>query len=219
MKNNMPFANEAIKNWVKSIGLVLLLFVVVYAPTSAVAHRPLNLAVPLTIVVSLGVATGLIAFFIRCSGMSIATFGFRGCSARHIAIALALGLLLGIAAAWSTGHTHEAGPLTGLSIPVWLSFVYFGAGAPIQEEIIFRGLLQSTLARSLAPQSPSGHAAPLIVAVLFGAIHIVVGPVTAICAFVLGMVAGELRHRSGSVMPAVVVHALFNFCGIVWMLS
>lgn len=82
--------------------------------------------------------------------------------------------------------------------------------------MIFRGLLQSVLRRSLASREPSGHAAPLIVAVLFGAIHLVVGPVTAVCALVLGVIAGELRLRSGSLMPAVIVHALFNLCGMFW---
>lgn len=211
--------NAAIQNRSKAIGLVLLLFVVVYAPASAVAHVPLDLAVPITIVVSLGVATGLIAFFIRSGRMSMAAFGLRLSTIRHTAVALAIGVPLGLAAAWLTGHSHEAGPLTGLSIPVWLSVLYFGIGAPIQEEVIFRGLLQSMLAKSFAPPPASTHTAPLIVAVLFGAIHLVVGPVTAICAFVLGIVAGEFRLRSGSLVPAVLVHALFNLCSMIWMLS
>jgi membrane protease YdiL (CAAX protease family) len=30
----------------------------------------------------------------------------------------------------------------------------------------------------------------------------------------LGLVAGELRRRSGSLLPAIVVHALFNCVGL-----
>ena len=57
---------------------------------------------------------------------------------------------------------------------------------------------------------------PLIVAVLFGASHLVVGPVTAVAALLLGIAAGELRLSSASLLPAVIVHALFNLCGVFW---
>jgi membrane protease YdiL (CAAX protease family) len=216
----MLLVNGPIKNRSKAIGLVLMLFVVIYAPVSAAVSRiPLDLAVPLTIVLSLGVAIALIAFFMRRNGISIASFGFGYCSTKHAVAALVIGLPLGFAASWLTGHAHEAGPLEGLSIPVWLSVFYFGFGAPVQEEVIFRGLLQNMLTMTFASPPTAIHAAPFIVAVLFGAIHLVVGPVTAICAFVLGMVAGEFRLRSGSLIPAIFVHALFNLCGIVRVLS
>jgi len=36
-----------------------------------------------------------------------------------------------------------------------------------------------------------------------------VNPITA-GAFVLGLFSGELRHRSASLLPAILVHAVFN---------
>jgi len=33
---------------------------------------------------------------------------------------------------------------------------------------------------------------------------------------VLGLVAGELRRKSGSLLPDVIVHALFNVPGLLW---
>jgi len=45
---------------------------------------------------------------------------------------------------------------------------------------------------------------------LFGLIHLEVNPITAAAAFVLGLLSGELRHRSGSLLPAILVHAVFN---------
>jgi len=48
------------------------------------------------------------------------------------------------------------------------------------------------------------------VAFLFGLIHLEVNPITAGAAFVLGLFSGELRHRSGSLLPAILVHAVFN---------
>ncbi len=87
-------------------------------------------------------------------------------------------------------------------------------GAAIQEEIIFRGLLQTDLARRFAERLPLlGHSLSwpaIIVAFVFGLLHLVVNPITAVAAFVLGLLAGELRDRSGSLVPAIVVHSLFN---------
>jgi len=50
----------------------------------------------------------------------------------------------------------------------------------------------------------------LIVALLFGLIHMKVNPITAAAAFVLGLFSGELKRRSGSLLPAILVHAVFN---------
>ncbi len=208
-----------IATFCKSLGLLLLLFLAVYVPVFAVAgalRHPPELLVPVVIVLSLGIAIGLIVFFIRTRDMSVAAFGLRWCRLWDVIVALIIGLPLALAATYCSTHAHEAGALAGLSISLAVSILYFGIGAPIQEEVIFRGLLQSVLARSFSLQEISPHAAPFIVAVLFGVIHLVVGPVTGAAALVLGIAAGELRLRSRSVLPAVIVHALFNLCGMFW---
>ncbi|MGB7584289.1 MAG: CPBP family intramembrane glutamic endopeptidase [Terriglobales bacterium] len=99
---------------------------------------------------------------------------------------------------------------------LWL---YFGVGASVQEEVIFRGLLQSfleqrwaTLFVLRAPLSP----AVLFTAMLFGIIHMGSGPIVIVAAFVLGLVGGELRRRSGSLIPAMIVHVLFNVPDLLW---
>jgi membrane protease YdiL (CAAX protease family) len=43
----------------------------------------------------------------------------------------------------------------------------------------------------------------------------VVVPV-AIAGFVLSVLAGELRRRSGSLLPAVICHTIFNLGGALW---
>jgi hypothetical protein len=67
----------------KGFGLLILLILAVYLPVFAVAgtlrHSP-ELLVPVVIVLSLGVAICLIAFFIRSCGMSVAEFGLRLCT-------------------------------------------------------------------------------------------------------------------------------------------
>ena len=219
MNVRLSMLSSSICAFCKGLGLLILLFLAVYMPVFAVAaplrHSP-ELLVPVVMVLSLGVAIGLILFFIRNRGMSVAEFGLRLCTPVYVVVALIVGLPLALAATYWTIHAHEAGPLAGLSISLVTSILYFGIGAPIQEEVIFRGLLQSVLANLFTLQEVSAHAAPLIVAVLFGVSHLVVGPITAAAALLLGVAAGELRLRSASLLPAVIVHSLFNLCGMFW---
>src|SRR5262249_52939981 len=109
---------------------------------------------------------------------------------------------------------REPGPLAGLRLQTWLAVLYFGLAAPIQEEVIFRGLLQTTLSNDLATKNLSvsvRNAVPVaLVALLFAVIHLKVGPLTAFFALILGILAGELRRRSGSLIPAILTHSIFN---------
>lgn len=132
---------------------------------------------------------------------------------------MGLGLPLALGAAW-LGHAFPAeGPIDASAFPPWLLWLAFGAGASIQEEVVFRGLIQSFLARRW-PETVRilGRRLPpamLFTAVLFGLIHLESGPVVAACAVVLGL-AAELRRRSGSLLPAVIIHALFNVPDLLW---
>lgn len=208
-KNRNPWLDAA-----KNAGLLLGLMMLVYVPTFAIAGRfPLAARVPATILLSLAFALALIALFVRLRDMTLAEFGLKSCAFAYGIRALLLGLVLGIAASWATSQVHEIDPLAGIPMTQGLMLLYFGVGAPLQEELIFRGLLQSVLARQLG-SSASPHVPALTVALLFALVHLPIGPVTAACALVLGMVAGELRLRSGSLAPGIVVHVLFNLPGI-----
>lgn len=95
-----------------------------------------------------------------------------------------------------------------------MTFLCFVVGAAIQEEVIFRGLLQTTLAQQIPATlsffGSSLSCAAIIVALRFGLIHLKINPITPAAAFVLGLFSGELRHRSGSLLPAILVHAVFD---------
>ena len=208
-----------------SATILLGLFLAVYLPTFAIVaalRLSVNQSVPTIILVTLLIATLLILSIARRKAMSVAAFGFRAAEKRYIAYAVALAVPLSALTAFLLGHFHEPGPLAGLHISPWLAFVYFGIGAPVQEEVIFRGLLQTTFAVNLASTQTAnenpGRIAIFVVAALFAAIHLVVGPLTAVCAFVLAVLAGEIRQRSGSLSPAIICHALFNIAGILWAL-
>ncbi len=84
----------------------------------------------------------------------------------------------------------------------WLAAVVTALGAPLAEELLFRGFLHSLLRCWLGPW-------PAIVAgaLLFGLLH---GLHYALPIAALGLFFGWLRERSGSLLPSMVAHALHN---------
>lgn len=90
--------------------------------------------------------------------------------------------------------------------------------APILEEMIFRGLIQTVLLRLLG--IPMRWGVVFIAALVFVSIH--VGGVswqTLPGLFVLGLVLGWLYERSGSLWPSIVVHIGFNALNVAVALS
>ncbi len=202
-----------------ALGLALALFVAVYAPAFiavSVLRAPALGAVPLIIGVSLAIALALI-FALARRPAGVAEFGLASAQLRYIGMAVVIGLPLALIAAW-LGHLFPAkSPISTAGFPAWAPWLCFGLGASVQEEVIFRGLVQSILARGWP--TPPGRwlsAAVVITAVLFGVVHLDSGPAVALAAVALGLVAGELRRRSGSLLPAIVVHALFNLPDLIW---
>lgn len=76
-------------------------------------------------------------------------------------------------------------------------------GAPLVEELFFRGLLQRSLIRRLRPVGGI-----LVTAVVFGLTHYDPAAFPGLVAF--GVVLGILAHRYGRLGPAVVAHVAFN---------
>jgi membrane protease YdiL (CAAX protease family) len=212
--------NPALR-WLRALGVTLALLLAVYVPTFAlvaILHLYIAAAVPFIILVSGTLALLLMLVLRGRLGTTLADFGLRWSTPYDLAIAFALAVPFAAAAASVLARTHEPGPLAGLILAPALAWFYFGFAAPLQEELIFRGLLQTVLARELSAVETSARAGVAAVAgsaVLFAAVHLAVGPWTAIAALLLGLLAGEVRRRSGSVIPAVVVHVMFNAPGLI----
>ena len=68
------------------------------------------------------------------------------------------------------------------------------AGAPLAEELVFRGVIQSRLERAMPV-----WIAIVLQAVLFGFIHGT--PVQIGYAFLMGLLFGYIRYRTGSILP------------------
>jgi len=209
----------------KAIALGVGLFVVVYVPafvTTALVRPRIDIAIPLIIAITLLVAL-ILMFLLARRPAGIAEFGFRIPHSCYLASASVFGLALGLGVSF-VGHLFPSKPPFDISgFAPWKIGLYFLIGASIQEEIIFRGLIQSMIERwwkvsfPLAGGSLSGAVA--FSAALFGVIHLGSGTVVALGAIILGLVAGELRRRSGSLLPAIIVHALCNASDAFWALK
>ncbi len=83
--------------------------------------------------------------------------------------------------------------------------------APVIEEALFRGLLQGVLERRLRHRF-----AIAVTAMAFGLLH---GPDGALFFFFWSLPVGWVTWRSGSILPAVVVHAVNNIVGLLGYLA
>ena len=105
--------------------------------------------------------------------------------------------------------------------------------ASICEEVFVRGLLQGFLLPLGTHRVTFLRRWPLSIPVIFGglffgAMHVVLWPrmgpqaiVPMTLATILGLVAGHYREKTGSLAPAIVIHALFNIGGSLpgWVLT
>lgn len=204
----------------RGAGLALIWFVAVYGPafaTVAWLHPGIQIAVPVIVAVSTGLATLIIAILAR-GKRGIAEFGVAKSSTSYVLAAAVAGVLVGGVLAYIAALYPAPSPIDVAKLRPWLVFVYFVLAAPVQEELIFRGLLQTTIARAVSV--PAGfcavHFPVVFVAVLFGLIHLDSGVVVAASALLLGLIAGELRRMSGSLAPAILFHALLNAAAALW---
>lgn len=113
-----------------------------------------------------------------------------------------------------TGPLDVDGPAAELAdraggIPGWLLFaLVVGVGAPIAEELFFRGLLRDTLG------SRWGSAVGVVgSSALFAATHFQV--VQFVGLFVAGLMWAVLSQRAGRLGPAVLSHMAFNLTTVV----
>jgi membrane protease YdiL (CAAX protease family) len=93
------------------------------------------------------------------------------------------------------GALADMGPVLGLFL--------LAVTPGICEELLFRGAVQTGLQREFSPRK-----AILWQAVLFGLAHASIHRLLVTTA--IGVVLGALRWRTGSVLPGILVHALYN---------
>lgn len=112
---------------------------------------------------------------------------------------------------------QPARQLTGGSSGAGLAVVglLVALGAPIVEELFFRGLLLRSLERAFGFM-PKGFGATLAIvvsAVIFGLVHAETLQLLGLVAF--GLVLGTLAHTTGRLGPSTVAHAAFNAVAVI----
>jgi membrane protease YdiL (CAAX protease family) len=129
-------------------------------------------------------------------------------------VLLAIGLVNQLAVKALLGHLPPSpwDSSAAMSATTKLVFLVFGAfGAPLTEELFFRGYLFGQF-------KGAGHVrlGIIVSAALFGAIHFSDAyNVPAICLF--GVVLAWLFHRTGSLLAPIVAHAVNNAVSIAIM--
>ncbi|MBX2861296.1 MAG: CPBP family intramembrane metalloprotease [Vampirovibrio sp.] len=123
-----------------------------------------------------------------------------------VVVIVGLGMLLqsvADVAGLPTKPPYEDLPVDSLRV---LAILAIGV-APMMEEVVFRGLIQTTLYRYFTPWK-----AICLTAVIFACCHFSYGNLLVAQVYVLmmGILLGILRHRSGSVYPGVLAHTLNN---------
>jgi hypothetical protein len=150
----MPGARAGrLRRWLAPIARTFLLFLLVYLPAfAAVALFELEIdaAVPAIMGITTAMALLLVAILARRQHLTAGGFGLRGSEWRPLLRGLLLGLPLGLAATWAQHLTGEGSAGQDVPLTPGMSVLLFVVGASIQEELIFRGLLQTVLARNLA---------------------------------------------------------------------
>lgn len=112
-------------------------------------------------------------------------------------VTLVMGLL---PASWLDDYADASAGLTEAGL---LPFLATAIVAPVVEEVIFRGLIYTRLQRAL-----SSGAAMIVSAAIFGACH---GDFIWFCyAFFLGLVFALLVRSTRSILPALLMHVVFN---------
>jgi len=118
-----------------------------------------------------------------------------------------LALLAGNGFGSPSSAGHQVDGLNPESTAGWVILaLLLVVGAPVVEELFFRGLIQGAFSRRVGAVS-----AIFVTAVIFSFAHVSnEGPFAPLVLFPAALVLGYLRHRSGRLAPGMFAHSTFN---------
>lgn len=214
-----------------ALGLVVLFLSTIIAGTLSVITAGSALAdwlVPFGNHAAMAVIS--IALILMVKGGSLREYGFRwGLPYNYVAMLLwsagvgILAAIVGVLLPYPQMQLPFEGGLFQTILLVWI-------WASISEEMLTRGFIQGYL-ESLRERGISVGAVhislPVIVAaIFFGLMHLALLTIgvhrihvlnIVVFGVALGLIAGYFREKSGSLVPAIVVHAIFNITG--WLVA
>lgn len=98
--------------------------------------------------------------------------------------------------------------------PVGILLVYLAGAilAPLLEEVLFRGQLQTAIQAKIAPEFPRAAIAIALTSAIFASIHF--QPLALAPLFIGGCIFGWMRWKTGSLILPVAAHVAMNFFSI-----
>lgn len=139
------------------------------------------------------------------------TGGVRGIVAVPAALAVllvVLGIYFHLLRRFGARFESPSAVDLGAGWPLWTPFVLSALAPGIFEELAFRGYVMARLDRLLTPLETL-----LVQAALFAVLHL--GVFIFPSHFLIGLVLGIVRRRTGSLYPGMVVHGLWN-AFVIW---
>jgi membrane protease YdiL (CAAX protease family) len=206
-----------------AIALTAAVFLAALYATKIVHFPPGSFFPPPFVTHSLMLVLSLAAMLLISKGR-LDLYGFaRGTytfSPRILLWVLPMAVLSTAGALALRGGHGAAGPFSFTRIQ---TIVFVWIYASICEETLVRGLLQTLLSQSAKAGASAGRwlSMPVVVSGLFfGAMHLTlvkqIGPAAVpaiLIATFLGLVAARYREKTGSLLPAILIHMLFNIGG------
>ncbi|MFO7718201.1 MAG: CPBP family intramembrane glutamic endopeptidase [Thermodesulfobacteriota bacterium] len=201
------------------LGIVCLVAWMLIAFGAAVVLRRMHwpgLATPLLAALELVLFLPVWWLAVRQYGARWRDLGLSGFRLRHLGLGVVLFVpVLGISAVYQTwlaqqGLEMQPGleqVLSGGPFPVLLA-VTVVVLAPLAEEVFFRGFLFAGIAKRL-----SWPVGAVLSAFLFALLH--VQPLAVPPLFLLGLLFAVLYQRSGSIWPAIILHATLNALALI----
>ncbi len=161
------------------------------------------------------VATPALMMAVLLTSNPLKTLKIRGCDFRWIALSVVLPFVLQPLSIELLSRLHWFFPplppgidrimasMSSQNLPLWLPLLAFAVTPAICEELAFRGFILSGLQRT-----HRYRLAAIMSSVAFGIVHMI--PQQVFNATLLGLVLAALALRSGSLIPGVIFHFIFN---------
>ncbi len=161
------------------------------------------------------VATPALMMAAMLTSNPLKTLKLRGCHPKWIALGVLLPIVLQPLSIELLTRLHWFFPplppgmdrimksMSSHDLPLWLPLLAFAVAPAICEELAFRGFILSGLQRT-----QRYRLAAVMSSIAFGIVHMI--PQQVFNATLLGLVLAALALRSGSLIPGVIFHLIFN---------
>ena len=128
----------------------------------------------------------------------------------HLLLALAAAVPVCLVIGW-----EQPSPDPGWVVRAPWHFLLYAAVHPVLEEVVFRGLVQETIAKRTGLRYGPLSAANLLTSLLFAAAHLL-GSASWLAAgtFLPSLVFGYFRERHDSLASPIALHAFYNSCAL-----